>query len=62
MEVTSPAAALQPSQVVDSLSSLAWVVIHTHHKEAGKKQNSDNHICRYTSSYLSNASSDERST
>lgn len=60
MEVTSPAATLQPSQVVRCLSSLAWVAIHTHHKEAGKKQNNDSHICRHTSSYSSNASSAER--
>lgn len=60
MEVTSPAATLQPSQVVNFLSSLAWVTVHTHHKEAGKKQNSDNLICRLTSSYLSNASPAER--
>lgn len=60
MEVSRPAATLQPSQAVDVLSSLAWAVIQTHHEEAGKKQNSDNHICRHTKSYLSNASSTKR--
>lgn len=60
MEVTSPAATLQTSQVVNFLFSLAWVTILTHHKEASKKQNSGNLICRHTSSYLSNGSSAER--
>lgn len=45
MEATSPSARLQPCQVVNFLSSLAYVGIHTRQKEAGKKENdSDNHI------------------